>query len=201
MALSQKSLGQLSLKPPAHSELSAYEKPEVIYPFSDVSTKGDIEFIIPKILLVNFYEKTQVKDKNIEDLAKHIDRVMAEENWDVLRSGDLSEDYFLIAEQIAQGHGIKSNQNNPSEDTMTSFASKFCGHHNQKAPFYDKYVWEILKYWVKGTGFKMEWHNYRNYVEAFWHLQECHPYLKSFSLRHIESYIWSVANDIVKEHP
>lgn len=75
---------------------------------------------------------------------------------------------------------------------MISFASKFCGHHNQKAPFYDKYVYEALKSW----GFKIGYRNYEEYVKAFYELQKLQQ-LENFSLRHIESYVWKSVKKII----
>lgn len=196
MNISQKKLTELSLARPNLSDLSTHPQPKMIFPFNETSKKNNKEIIISKILAVNFYESTRVQNRHIESLAEHIALVMDECNLEFLQTPKLSDEYFILVEKIASGHGLKTKDTNESEDHLISFSSKFCAHHNQVAPFYDRYVFEILKYWVKDFDIKIEWHNYRNYVDAFLVLQQ-HQHLESFSLRHIESYTWQLAKNLI----
>ncbi len=159
----------------------------IYFPF-DCSLAGNPNEILTKILFINYLESTQIKNKDIENLKEHIERVMCDRDFEVICQGELNEEYFSVVDKIAFGHGIK--RKNTTENNLTSFASKFCGSHNQKAPFWDNLVFNFLKY----LGYKHEYRNYRAYVAAFKKLQKEHD-LTEYSLREIEGNMWKVAKE------
>ena len=95
------------------------------------------------------------------------------------------------------GHKIvgKRKGKETSEHNLTSFASKFCGSHNQKAPFWDNLVSDLLNY----LGYKYQYRNYRAYVEQFSVLQKKlrDDNIGEYSLRDIESAMWHIADKAV----
>ena len=125
--------------------------------------------------------------------------------WDTLRdgvlksTGELNDAYLLLVDKIAKGHETSSRKDNYDKkiyDNLVSFASKFCGNHNQNSPFYDNLVWEFINYWGKvyakkdtGYDYFVNYKDYRKYVEVFCKLREQQK-LENFSLRHIELCIW-----------
>jgi hypothetical protein len=189
----QKLLQAAKPKLPTAKDINSGGK--VTFPFTVDFSEDYIDVIYTQIWHVNYWESVQIKDKNIPTLAEHIRKIIGINELNILKAGELTEEYFEIVEKIAVGHEIRTKSTNIVEDNLTSFASKFCGHHNQKAPFFDRYVFELMNYWI-GDKFKLEWRNYRNYVEAFKLLQKQQK-LEKFSLRDIESYMWKVAKEIL----
>jgi len=168
----------------------SYPAEEVGFPFDRTLSEND-SGILTKILFVNYEDSTQVKNKNIKKLVGHIQSVMGDKEWTIIRAGELTDEYFEVVERISHGHRIKSNPGNDREDDLTSFASKFCAKHNQKAPFWDNDVHELLKYW----GFPAKYRNYPDYVNALRQLRDQQE-LGEFSLRHIEGHLWKIMNRI-----
>ena len=175
-------------------DIEAHEKPRAFFPFNETFDKGGKDITITKILVVNHYEATRVQTRHIDKLADHIEKIMNENNWDILKNGKLDKQYFSLVNSIASGHGLKTKETNNVEDRMVSFASKFCAHHNQKAPFYDSLVLGKLKHWVKTTGLRLTRHDYEEYVRVLIELQKKQK-LEEFSLRHIENYLWVSAKN------
>lgn len=165
-----------------------HKKLKVIFPF-DGSLKGNSNEIITKILFINYRESTQIKNRDIGTLEKHISTILQKDDLDILYNGKLNERYFNIVESIAFGHGITGKS--AKENNLTSFSSKFCGSHNQRAPFWDNLVNEFLQY----LGYRHEYRNYRAYVNAFKRLQKEHD-LMDFSLREIEEAMWQIAKHL-----
>ena len=171
----------------------------VCYPFDDAFNTRDENHIITKILFVNYLDSTQIKNRNIVTLKNHITQVLNDNDFIVLHQGILNEQglfndrYFDIVNNIATGHGIVGTRNQ-NEDNLTSFASKFCGHHNQISPFWDNQVSSLVKY----LNYDHEYRNYRAYVESLMALQ-CDYNLLDYSLREIEFAMWSVTDDVIRE--
>jgi hypothetical protein len=163
----------------------------ILFPF-DGTLQGNENEIVTKILFVMNKESVYLPNIGVEPLAKHIKSILADESkYDILKAGELNDEYFEIVEKIAVGHGVK---NNPKykESNLISFSSKFCGHHNQKAPFYDNLCYELVKYWIND---KLQERNYRQYVDALKQLQKKQK-LEAFSLRNIESYMWQIGKKV-----
>jgi len=95
------------------------------------------------------------------------------------------EEYFSLVERIATGHGIKRSNSN-KELYLISAASKYCGHHNRKYPFYDKLNRETLKLW----GYRGCYNNFPNYVKAFRDIQQKNG-LGKLTLRELDYYLWA----------
>jgi len=200
MAISQKVFKQLPcpLSPPTKHDISSCDLPQIVFPFDEAFVKDKKrkkELILAKILVVNFRDSARVQNQNIEKLADYIDGIIDDHSFEILRAGELNEEYFSLVEKIASQHGLPARKNNKNGDHLLSFSSKFCANHNQKAPFYDTYAWNLLNYWLIDLGFKMKWHDYKNYVEALIKLQK-HQHLEDFFLRHIEYYVWELAKEI-----
>lgn len=161
------------------------QKPQIEFPF-DSSLSGNPNEILTKILFINYWESTRIKNIDINELKIHIESILCEQDYKTICKGVLNDDYYSVVNKIAFGHGIKTRP--PTEDNLTSFASKFCGSHNQKAPFWDNLVSDLLKY----LEYKHERRNYREYVLAFKKLKEENHFNK-YSLREIERAMWGVA--------
>jgi hypothetical protein len=150
---------------------------------------------LTKILFVNFLDSTRIKNTNIVTLKDHIKNVLSDNDFEVLHQGVINEQgllnerYFEIVVNMASGHGIIGTGNN-NEDNLTSFASKFCGHHNQNSPFWDNQVSVFVKY----LNYRHEFRNYRAYVESLRAIQQDFN-LIDYSLRDIEYAMWLVTND------
>lgn len=168
-------------------ETPGREKPQIIFPFNEKPKRNPDEIVV-KILVVNFRDSTQIKNKNIDTLSGHILNVLSSEDFETIRNGEMNEDYFKIVDKIAHGHSIKSKSTNSVEDDLTSFATKFCGHHNQRAPFWDNLVSELLNYF----GYQSKYRDYRDYVAACKRIQQENG-LMDYSLREIESAMWEKA--------
>ena len=162
-------------------------KPQIEFPF-DGSLAGNPNELLTKILFTNFQESTQIKNRDINTLENHIKSVLSERDYKTLHNGILNDDYYAIINKISFGHGIHNK--GTKEFDLTSFASKFCAKHNQKAPFWDNLVSDLLKY----LGYKHQYRNYKEYIMAFQKLQDEYN-LKNHSLREIESAMWNVAKN------
>lgn len=92
----RKALKLHPLRLPTAEIISLHEKPQIRYPFNNCSCENDVDFIIAKILFVNFLESTQVKNKNMEALAKHIIKSVSESDYECLKAGELNGEYFSI---------------------------------------------------------------------------------------------------------
>ena len=79
-----------------------------------------------------------------------------------------------------------------NEDNLTSFASKFCGHHNQNSPFWDNQVSVFVKY----LNYRHRYRNYREYVESIIALRNDYN-LVDYSLREIEYAMWEITDDVI----
>lgn len=95
------------------------------------------------------------------------------------------EDYYSLVERVATGHGIKRKNNN-KELCLLSAASKYCGHHNRKYPFYDSVNLKILKSW----GYRGCDHDFPTYVKAFRDVQQKNG-LGELTLRELDYYLWA----------
>ncbi len=170
-----------------------FEKPEVIFPFDRSLDNRLAESILTKILFVNYRDSTQIKNKDVDRLTEHIKSVLSHGDLAVLYNGELNEQYFCIVDKIMSNHGITGTRNGKptAENKLTSFASKFCGWHNQKAPFWDNQVFDLLRY----LGFKHEYKNYRKYVEAIKTIQTENG-LDAYSLREIEFAMWQITDSV-----
>ncbi len=172
---------------------------EPAFPF-DGLLKGNPNELLTKILYINYRESTQIKNIDIEGLKNHLEKCLSESDYNALKKGELTDQYYLIIEKIAVGHGIHGKRKNKEtnedivtkEYNLTSFASKFCGSHNQKAPFWDNLVSDLMNY----LGFKCRYRDYRSYVSAFEALQK-ELKIEEYSLRQIESAVWEIADKAV----
>ena len=95
------------------------------------------------------------------------------------------EDYFSLVERLAIGHGIKKS-NSDKELYLISAASKYCGHHNRKYPFYDENNRKMLKI----LGYPNCYHNFSNFVKAFRDIQQKNG-LDKLTLRELDYYLWA----------
>lgn len=169
------------------------------FPF-DGSLKGDPNELLTKILYINYRESTQIKNIDIECLKNHLKKCLSESDYNILENGELTEQYYIIVNRISVGHGIHGKRKNKEtnddvatkEFNLTSFASKFCGSHNQKAPFWDNLVSDLMNYF----GVKCKYRDYRSYVSAFETLQK-ELKLEQYSLRQIELAMWYIADKAV----
>ena len=101
-------------------------------------------------------------------------------------------EYLYLVEKIASQHSIKQNRTNKNPAHFLSFASKFCGHHNQIYPFYDNLVFTYLK----DNGYDVKYHDYQKYVNALKKLRIDIGFTESeVTMRHIEYYIWKMKKD------
>lgn len=162
-------------------------KPQIEFPF-DGSLSGSPNELLTKILYTNFQESTQIKNRDINTLEEHIKSVLSENDYKILHNGILNDDYYAIINKMSFGHGIHNK--GTKEFNLTSFASKFCAKHNQKAPFWDNLVSDLLNY----LGYKYQYRNYKEYIMAFQKLQEQNN-LKIYTLREIERAMWNVAKN------
>ena len=189
--LSQALLEKESLEKPTCYNMRTIQAPSLWYPFNDQSIENNRDIIMIKVLLVNQYERTRMQSRNVEKVVNHLVTSMKDSDWRVLHSGNINEEYFSIVKRIATDHCAKSNIKNDNNDNYLSFATKFCGSHNQLAPFFDSYCWTALAYWrhkdKKPTLIKQD---YEAYVEAFKQLQN-EKSLSDFTLRHIEYCVWN----------
>lgn len=168
------------------------EKLQVCFPFDD-SLIGNPNEILTKILFIKFKESTPRKNIEIIPLKTHIEKVMCSKDFEIIRCGELNEDYFNIVDKIASGHGIRNKKKDGTlteECCFLSFATKFCASHNQVAPFLDTLVPTLLKYF----GYKYASSNYRSYVECLKQLQKEND-LTEYSLREIELTMWEVVKE------
>lgn len=163
------------------------EKPQIIFPFTEKPKRNHDE-IVAKILIVNFRESTQIKNKDIDVLSQHIFDVLNDADFETIQNGEMNENYFKIIDKISHSHGIKSKSANKNEDNLISFATKFCGNHNQKAPFLDNLVYELLIF----LHYPLKYRNYQEYVEIFKKIQQEYD-LSNYSLREIEYAMWEKA--------
>lgn len=172
------------------------EKCPIVYPF-DGSLNGNPNDVLTKVLFINYRESTQIKNKDIEDLVNHIQTVISNSDYDTISTGELNDKYYSIIDKIAHGHGICGTRNKiPTQEfNLTSFASKFCGSHNQKAPFWDNVVYGFLN----KSGYKHKYRDYPAFVEALKKFQSDNE-LTNFSLRDIEAAIWKLIDDYDKQH-
>ena len=167
------------------------EKTEIRFPF-DGTLSGNSNELLTKILFVNYRDSTQIKNRDIIKLKEHIESVLSEKDYSIICKGILNDEYYAIVNRIAFGHGIHNK--GTKVFNLTSFASKFCGNHNQKAPFWDNLVSDMIKYF----GYKHQYRNYKEYVMAFEKLQKENG-LEMYSLREIEMAMWSVAKKATVE--
>ena len=169
----------------------------VRYPFAACFDDNGEDHILTKILFVNYLDSTQIKNINIPTLQNYISSVLIEGDFVVLHQGifdehgKLNDRYFDIVNNIAIGHGI-IGAGNRNEDNLTSFASKFCGHHNQNSPFWDNQVSVFVKY----LNYRHRYRNYREYVESIIALRNDYN-LVDYSLREIEYAMWEITDDVI----
>ena len=102
------------------------------------------------------------------------------------------EDYFSLVERLATGHGIKKSNSN-SELYLISAASKYCGHHNRKYPFYDENNRKMLKI----LGYPDCYHNFTDFVRAFKDIQQKNG-LEKLTLRELDFYLWLESKKAMK---
>lgn len=172
------------------------EKLQVCFPFDD-SLIGNPNEILTKILFINFKESVQLKNKDIKSLKIHIEEVMSNNVFEIIRCGELNEDYFNIVDKIASGHGIRNKKKDGTlteECCFLSFATKFCASHNQIAPFLDTLVPILLEYFGYKYKCKSKSSKYRDYVECLKQFQKEND-LTEYSLREIELTMWEVVKD------
>ena len=170
------------------------DTPKVIFPFDDSLINKDYE-IETKILFINKRESTQIKNKDIDSLKGHIEAVLSDDDMLLIRDGNINDEYCAIIKKIATGHGIH-RKGVETEFNLTSFASKYCGSHNQKAPFWDNLVYDLLKYFK----YKHEYRNYQEYINVFNEIQN-ELSLNDFSLREIEAAMWHIAKEATSSEP
>jgi hypothetical protein len=101
------------------------------------------------------------------------------------------EDYFDLVERLATGHGIKKS-NSKKELYLISAASKYCGHHNRKYPFYDENNRQMLKL----LGCPDCFQDFPDYVRSIRDIQQKNG-LESLSLRELDYYLWSESKKIL----
>lgn len=166
----------------------ARRKPEICFPFDGELFGNEFE-VMTKVLFINKRESTQIKNKDVDRLAAHIQCVVSDDDNDVIRRGEPLEEYCDIVCKIATGHGIH-NSRTTTESDLTSFASKYCGSHNQSLPFWDNLVNDFLQF----VGYKHKQRNYFEYVQAIKQLQKENG-LDDYSLREIEESIWWIAKE------
>lgn len=199
MALSQKLLRENNVQ--FDSVINALnnhrEETAVLYPFDASFDDKTDNHILTKILFVNYLDSTQIKNINIDVLKNHINNVLADNDFEVLHQGVLNEHglinerYFEIVDNLSTGHHIIGT-GKTKEDNLTSFASKFCGRHNQNSPFWDNQVSVFVKY----LNYRHAYRNYRAYVESLLAIKQDYG-LINYSLRDIEHAMWLVSNDYI----
>jgi len=189
-------LAENNPKKPSCDDLHAPDKPVIEFLFSNYPENNDTAIVVSKCALVIAMESLGQSIRSfdtVKELAAHI--CEKEIELALIQGKKTDKEYFELVKKLADDHKIKTSRNHKSKDhtSLLSFASKYCAHHNQIYPFYDNDVFTLLKFW----GYDVTYMDYPKYVKAITTIQQ-EQGLSDFSLRHIESYLWSYLSKMKK---
>ena len=182
-------LAENSLEKPSYEDLSKHKEPKAEFLFNKYPENNNKDIVVSKCALVIVMESLGQSIRSfstVVELAEHICKTKIETA--LILGNKTDEEYFELVKKLADDHKIKTSKTHKSKDhtRLLSFASKYCAHHNQTYPFYDNDVFTLLEFWK----YDVTYMNYPKYVKSIRTIQQ-EQGLSDFSLRHIESYLWS----------
>ena len=162
--------------------------------FSDHPENDNFETVLEKITIIIPMEalgQAFMREGLKKEVAEHI--VSLNIQPEVIQGNCSEDEYLSLVGQIASNHNIKMRFTDNNRANLVSFASKYCGHHNQRYPFYDK----LAYLWLKDCKYNVEYHDYPLFVSAFKKLRDDIGVSETeFTLRQIEYYVWCVMKTI-----
>ena len=152
----------------------------------------DIDIVVRKISFVWKWESLNAMRLSREQKLQFARHVISLNIPNSIICGNTNdEDYFSLVEQLATGHGIKKS-NSEKELYLISAASKYCGHHNRKYPFYDENNRQMLKL----LGYPDCYHSFPDYVRSIRDMQQENG-LEKLTLRELDYYLWEKSKKIL----